>query len=392
MLAVGASSGERLALEAQLLRSHQMRVRVKLLDLDGDELADLTPRLLDGQVNIDADAETSRSAELTLDDPDHALHLDSDAPAEGGVYLDRMVSVRYGVLVEELGKWIDVPVFCGPVVGLQRDGDTIALSCLGKEHLAKGMAWQPLTLRKGMDTVAAIRAILRERAGEQDFSFPDKGGKLDDQLSLGRLTQPWAVAQQLARSIDRHLFYDGAGVCQLRRIPQDNVWTFADGDGGSVLSFPQVSYDLSSVSNLVWVKGKKPKGKPQVSATATPPRTSALSPYRLGRTITKDGEEVTIPRYLVAVVENDRVRSRQDARQLAVRELDRLLRQGVDVSFDSLPIPHLDPLDPVRLATSEASVSFTLRKASIPLVHSGVMSVGTNKRVTPDLRKVRTRR
>lgn len=384
MIAVGANSAERRALEAQLLRSHRIRVSVKLQSLDGNEVADLTPRLIDGQVNIDATAETSRAAELTLDDPDHALHLDSDAPADGGLYLDRMVAIRYGVLVEELGQWIDIPLFRGPVAGMQRDGDTIAVSCLGKEHLAKGSAWRPLTLRKGMDTVAAIRTILRERAGETDFSFPDRGGKLDDRLSLGRLTQPWTFAQQLARSIDRHLYYDGAGTCCLRRIPEDNVWTFKDGEHGSVLSPAQVSYDLSSVSNHVWVKGKKPKHKPQVTATATAGRSHPLSPYRLGRN--------GVPRYLVTVVENDKIASRKDARQVAQRELSGLLREGLEVSFDALPVPHLDPRDPVRLDTADASVSFSLDRASIPLVHSGVMSVGTNKRVTPDRHKIRTRR
>jgi len=388
---VGRNSAEHLAFERQLLTSHRMRVRVKLQDLDGEELADLTAQLLDGQVNIDASAEVTRSAELTLDDPEHALHLDSDAPAEGGLFLDRMVQVFYGVLVEELGRWVEVSIFRGPVVGMERDGDSISLSCLGKEHLAKGATWRPLTLRKGMDTVAAIKTILRERAGEEDFSFPARGGKLDDQLSLGRLTQPWSTAQELARSINRQLFYDGAGVCQLRRAPKSNAWTFRDGDGGSVLTPPEVSYDLSSVRNLVWVRGKKAKGKPQVSATATPSGSHPLSAQRLGRKITQGGKEVRVPRYLVEVVENDKVRSKKDARRIASSRLQSLLREGVEVSFDSLPIPHLDPFDPVRLATSEVSLSFTLLQASIPLVHSGVMSVGTNKRVTPNRKRIRSR-
>lgn len=392
MQLVGADASVHRDFTAQLLTSHRMRARVRLLNLDGDELADLTPRLVDGQVNIDHTAETSRSATLTLDDPDHSLHLDSDAPAEGGIFLDRMVGIAYGVYVETLGRWVEVGIFRGPVTGMSRDGDSIALSCLGKEHLAKGMAWRPMTLRKGMDTVAAIKAILRERAGEQDFDFPAKGGRLDDPVSLGRMTQPWSVAQQLAKSIDRHLYYDGSGTCRLRKIPKDSVWTFTDGDGGTVLTPPQVSYDLSTASNLVWVKGKKPEGKPRIAATAVAPRSNPLSPHRLGRTIRSGGKNVTIPRYLVTEVSNEKIRSRKDARQVASRELATLLREGLDVSFDALPVPHLDPLDPVKLKTGDVSLSFSLLKASLPLVHSGVMAVGTNKRVTPALGKVRTRR
>jgi hypothetical protein len=294
-----------------------------------------------------------------------------------------MVALDYGVFVTALDRWIDVPVFRGPITGMARDGDSIALTCLGKEHLAQGNAWRTLTLRKNMDMVAAIRTILEDRAGERSFAFPARGGKLPDQLSLGRMTKPWKVAQDLAKALNRQMFYDGAGVLQLRRPPAINVWTFADGDGGSVLSPPSVTYDLSTVSNAVWVKGKKPKGKPQVTATAVAPRSHPLSPWRLGR----EG----VPRYLVAEVENDNIRSVAEARRKANSQLTSLLREGVEVNFDALPVPHLDPWDPVRLATADASLSFTLVKASIPLVHSGVMSVGTNRRVTPDPTRIRTR-
>lgn len=392
MQSVGKDGDEHDAFSAQLLLPHRMRVRATLMDLDGDELADLSGRLIDGQVNIDATAETSRSASVTLDDPDHALHLDSDAPVEGGVFLDRMIGLDYGVYVDSLGKWITVPVFRGPVTGMERDGDSLALSCLGKEHLAKGHAWRPMTLRRGMDTVEAIRTILRDRAGETDFAFPKKGGKLPDPVSLGRLTQPWALAQQLAASIDRQLYYDGAGVLRLRKAPSGQVWAFQDGNGGSVLTPPKITYDLSSVSNLVWVKGKKPsKDKPRVSYVAVAQRSHPLSPVKLGRTIRRDGKNVVIPRYFVTELDNDKIRSRKDARRRGEAELRKLLREGLDLDFDALPAPHLDPLDPVRLKTADADLSFDLLKASIPLTHAGVMAVGTNRRVTPSP-KVRTRR
>jgi hypothetical protein len=382
MLQVGRTAAEQKAFEAQLLTTHRIRVQVKLLALgDGKEVADLSARLLDGQVNIDASGETTRSADLTLNDPDRVLHLDSRGLGDGGVFLDRMVSISYGVLVESLGRWIDVPVFKGPVTGLARDGSSLALTCLGKEHLSKGNAWSPMSFKKGHDVVATIRAILRERGGETSFAFPARGGRLPDALALGRMTQPWATAASLARSINRQLYYDGAGTCRLRIIPAGTVWTFKSGDGGSVLTEPNVTYDLGSISNLVWVKGKKAKKKPQISNTAVAPRAHALSPWSLGRN--------NVPRYLVTEVDNDKIRTKAAAGTLARTQLATLLREGVQVEFDALPVPHLDPLDPVALNTPDASLTFTLMQASLPLVHSGVMSVGTNRRVTPNKAKVR---
>lgn len=384
MLTVGRSSTERLAYEAQLGSTHRVQTDVRLLALsDGRELSNLTPRLLDGQVDIDATAETTRSAQLTINDPDHTLHLDSRGLGDGAIYLDRLIQITLSVFVGKLNKWIEVPVFRGPVVGLARDGASIKLDALGMEHLSKGQAWLPMSFDTGDDVVATIKAILRDRGGERSFSFPSRGGRLPKPLALGRTSQPWATARTLAASIDRQLYYDGRGVCRLRAIPTAVAWTFKSGNGGTVLSAPDVTYDLSSASNLVWVRGPKIKGKTQVTATAVPPRSHPLSPAALGRN--------GVPRYLVTVVDNDKIRSKKDAQTIADKRLASVLREGVQVTFDALPVPHLDPLDPIRLTTPDASVTFLLGQLSIPLVHTGVMSVGRNRRVTPNRKAVRGR-
>lgn len=354
----------------------QVRTRLTMLDLDGSEVADLSSRMLEGQVNIDTTAEAVRQLSATFLDPDHSLALDSDAPTDGALYADRMLRAEYGFHVPALGKWVYVPVFTGPLATMARDGGEVQVSCLGKEHLAGGQAWRPMTLKKGMNVGSAIRAILRERAGETEFAFPTVKNRLPEHYSLGRMSSPWGAASQLARSIGRQLYYDGKGVCRLRRPPTGSVFTF---DGDVVLSPPQVTYDLSTVRNTVWVKGHKAEGKPQITGTATAGRSHPLSPWRLGR----NGE----PRYLVEQVERSNVRSRKEARQLAQRTLRGLLLEGVSVSFDSLPIAHLDPLDTVRIATDEVSLKFVLRQASLPLTHDGSMSVGALRRVAPKKRR-----
>lgn len=380
MIALGLDAKtERPLFDEQLRSTSRVRTTLTLLDLSGKSPVDLTDRLLGGQVNIDATAETSRQLSCTLDDPDHELHLDSDAPGDGALYADRMLQAHYGFWVEGLGRWVDVPVFTGPITSMKRDGGVIDLGCLGKEHLAGGQAWRPLTLRKGTNVVRGIRTILAERAGETEFSFPTTPHRIPrGGYTLGKMTSPWLAARELANSIGRHLYYDGAGVCRLRKPPKGSVYTF---DGAVVLGDPSITYDLSTIVNTVWVKGHKPEGKPRVSASVTAPRTHPLSPQRLGRN--------SEPRYLVAEVDAPKVRSAKDARALARDQLKGYLREGLDVSFDSLPIPHLDPLDVVRLNAEGVSITFTLRAASIALTHDGSMSVGTNKRVAPNRKGIR---
>lgn len=391
MIHVGQDNAEFKAYLATLVTTHEMRAQVVLQTLDGKQVADLSTRLLDGQVDLDAAADTTRAASLTLDDPDHSLHLDSDAPADGALFVDRLVAITYGVYVTSLQKWIDVPIFVGPIATMSRDGSTVAISCLGKEHLAKGAAWQTMNLRKGTNTVDAIRRVLRERGGERRFDFPDdvKARLPRPGMTLSRLTQPWAVAQQLARSIDRQLYYDGSGICRLRREPKSSAWTFTTGNGGTVLTQPQVRYDLGTIVNAVVFTGGKPQGqKHPVKATAVAGRDHPLSPWRLGRKINDDD---LIPRYLPVAIDNDKVRSEREATATAKAELDRLLRGGIEVTFDALPVPHLDVGDKCRVVTDDLTFNFTLTKASIPLVHSGVMAVGANKRVTPDRQAIRNR-
>ena len=149
-----------------------------------------------------------------------------------------------------------------------------------------------------------------------------------------------------------------------------------------MVSDPAITYDLSTVKNAVWVKGGKPKGhKTAVTSTVTAGRSHPLSPWRLGRS--------NAPRFLVEEVENDHMRTRRACHALARRVLRDKLLEGVTVTFDALPVPHLDPYDVVRLRTDDTSITFRLGQASLPLVHSGVMSVGTNRRVTPARKRIR---
>lgn len=380
MIPLGLKVDELKLFEKTLRSTHEFRVRIGVLNLSGAEISDVTDRLLDGQVNFDSTGEATRQLSLTLDDPGRKLSLDSSSPDDGALYADRMIRVEYDVYTPSLGRWVEVPLFTGPITAMNRNGSQVELTCLGKEHLAGGQAWRPLNIGPGTNVVTAIKTILRERAGETLFAFPTSRARVPKPgVSLGAMSSPWAAAVGLAKSIGCQLYYDGAGVCRLRGNPRTSVFTF---NGDSVLTDPAVTYDLSSIINTVLVKGKKAaKAKQAVTATAIADRSHPMSPYAIGR----NGE----PRHYVELVENDKIRSNAQARAIANSTLRDRLLEGVTCDFDALPQPHLEPLDIVRLNVPGAAVTFVLHRASIPLVHSGVMSVGTNRRVTPNRSRIR---
>lgn len=390
-----------------------VRARLELLNMNGDVLTVLDNRIVEGQVNVVTDADVTRSLSVTLFDPEQKLRLDSDAPTDGSLYADRMLRAYYCVLVPSLG-WVDVPVFTGPIATLSRDDAVLQVECQGKESLALHPVWNTLTVEKGVKKVDAIRRILRERAGETNFDLPDLPTKLGNHASLTpqppkpktvgkgkkqkqvpwkgmNANTPWGLAQDIADSMSRQLFYDGMGRCRLRGKAESPLFTF---DEALILTVPKVEFDLTEMRNAVRVTGKtlgQGKEKKQqvpthvVKGEAVAPREHPLSPWRLGR---KVGDEI-IPRFIPEFVTNDAIRSDQEATKRAKQLLEDRLTQQVDVTFDALPVPHLEELDMIRISYDDLKLSARLREFSLPLTHDGVMSVGYVKRVSKPKRPKR---
>jgi len=367
--------------------THSIRIDVAILTLDQEEVSRLTPVILDGQVNVDADAPVTRSLTVTFLDPSHSLQLDSDSPDDGAIYADRMVRVTYSVLVPSLDDRVDVDVFTGPIVKFQRSGDQVILEAQGKESLALGWIWRPLTIRKGARKVDAIRTILEERAGERHFDLPEIATRTPNPISLGRAASAWPHARKIAQSMNRQIFYDGSGICRLRVRPRRPVFTFRAGHPtlpNTIVTPVEVDHDFTVIRNAVWFKGGKSKGqKKAIEVFVVAPKGHPLSPARLGRT---DASGNLSPRYLVEERSNDHIRSTNEVRTRANAILDDMLVEALGVGFSSLPIPHLDPLDVVRVATDDFAANVRIRQFSLPLAAGGQMSVGYIARVSKPAR------
>jgi hypothetical protein len=376
MMPLGLSATEQQALHDTLTASHSVQVTVKIRDLAGNVIGNVSDQVLSGQVNIDDTADVTRSLTLSLLDPRRSLHFDSSAPTDGALYLDRMIGVVYSVKAARSNTWTNIPVFLGPIASMDRTNDVVNIEAHGKEVLAMGAAWKTRTFKAGGLRGDAIRAILRDLAGENKFSVPDLTARLPTDVSVGRESIPWDVARTLAKGMSMQLFYDGRGVACLRPRSTKSVFTFQSGDGGSVLTTPQVSYSAEELKNIVWVRGQG-----TISVSRAAPASHPLSPQKLGRN--------AVPRYLLNAITDTNIRTVAEATKLAQTTLTDSLLNAVTVSFDAMTIPHLEPNDMVRLTTPEFSNTFRIHQFAIPLVVGGNMTVGYLANRSPNVRKIR---
>lgn len=396
MIDLGLSRQEHRWLDQTLAGSYMLRVRVFLCNLDGDHITNLSWRLLGGAVNVDANAEVSRTATVELLDPHRGMAIVPDSPADGGVFLDNMIEIVHEVWVPQMDEWVQIPTFKGPIVSISPADEIITLECDGKERLALGQAWRASIYKKGHRRVNVIKAILTRYAGEDQFTMPTLAGKrLPRDMRVARQQVPWKVCKKTARGLDHQLFYNGRGRAVLRTPPSKPVFTFRDGPGGTVMTPPQVTYALGEVTNAVYVVGgfprqpvdkatdktdtekesanaNEPKPK-RITAEAVAPRDHPLSPANLGP---GDSE-----RYLVETVEDDSLRSKAEALEVALRRLRRLLTRHIEVAFDARPVWYLEERDMVRVHTSQFAAPFVLDTFSLPLLANENMSVGYRRRM-----------
>lgn len=382
---LGLSKGQTQKYLDLLTTHHSVGVEIDLMNFHHGFVRNVSSRLLGGQVTIDASAtEATRSLTLELLDPKHEFSLDTGASGDGSLYFSNMVRVSYVVMPARRTEQFTIPIFTGPLTKVQRYGPVIAIEALGKEKLALSSVRTSKTYKKNARKTDVIRRILIDLSGEDPkrVDIPDRKAKLPKNLTVARDKKPWEVCRDLARSMDMQLFYDGRGVVRLRNIPKASVFTYRE--KGALLSLPQVGYDAESAINAVRVIGGKPKGKKKkITHFELPKRNHPMSPHNMGRN--------GVPRYLIETIEESGIRSKKEAKRRARSVLRSRLIENVEVSFDALPIPHLEELDLCRVISPEFSGSFRMTKMTIPLTADGKSSVGYLRRVTPNKRQIKLR-
>lgn len=363
--------GQGTAYRRSLSSVYTKRIRVALLDRKGDVVRVLSPSFRDGQVVVDADADVTRSVNLTLLDPRHDFGFDADTYSGGILDLTRMLRVWWQIDSPLLAKTLTIPVFTGPVSRIQREGVLLEVEGQGKEAYGMGKNWKTLTIKEGARKTDGIKAILRERMGETRLGgIPDLPGRFPSDMVMSRNDQPWKKAQKIAQSMNRQLYYDAAGRPMLRPKPSKPIWVFDNSEiQGELTGDLRTSADLTKVINAVRVTGPKPKGKKKaIVGAAVADIDHPLSPYKLG--------PEDAPMWLVKEIDNEHIRTQQEADELAEDALEQGLKLIHDVEFSCVPIPHLEPLDMVAVRTYKESIENRVRSFTLPLGLGGEMTVG----------------
>lgn len=384
MIPLGLSAADLALFNRSLSTHHSVKVTVQVLNLNHGYLFDMSDQLLDGQVTIDADAEVTRSLSIQLLDPSRSLQLDSQSPADGALFYDRMIRVVYSVKSVLLPRWVDVPIFCGPITKMSRTADVINLEAQGKEILAMPpvVAWFTKSWGKGTNRAALVRALLRDFVGETKFSIPAYSATTPGPVAVTSESNLWAVCKSVNGSVaSRFIFYDGRGVLVMRGAPTSSTYTFKTGVGGNITTIPNVTYDISAVRNVVRVRGAVPKGKKTpVTATVGLPSTNVMNHYRMGRN--------SKPRVLLEVIEDDNMKTAAQCKALATRRVNSLALQAVDVTFDAMVAPHLEPNDVYTIKTPDLAMNARYKRATIPL-KSSIGTVGYLSRRSTNKTRIR---
>lgn len=364
MLALGLSTEEQRAFHEALVSSHRVHTRISLMDMEHRHLGDLTDLLDDGQVDMVANTnQATRSCSLTLFDPHRRSTLDGATAGTVGVTGDRMIRVTRSTWVAALDRWVDVPMFTGPVVKVERSGHSLTVECDGKESLANTPGWKARVWAQGLTRVGVARSILEEMTGETRFDFPNVGPKsarLPKPRALARDSKPWQHVLVLATSMGWQAFYDGRGTARMRPLYTKPVWEFRDGDGGSVLTAPEVAPDSDEddLANTFQVLGVKSPNN-QIDVTHYLPPWHARSPQNLGR----NGKD----RHIVVTEENEEIRSWDEAHELAKQMRDEHMDDPGAVTWEGVVIPHLEPKDMLQVDAGGIVQTTRLREASFSL-------------------------
>lgn len=364
------TSAQRLAYLDAIRFTHFMRVLVSVYDQNEALVGLLNGNVVGGQVDFDSTSDIDRTLSIKMVDPHQKFVFDS----MGDIYAKNFVGVVYGVFVPAIQRWVDAPLFFGPVSHYVRNGHDVSIEAAGKESLLMDPVKQaPITDPADARVVSYIRSVAAAH-GETKFELGQGNGRttpnsFNFDAARAREMGTWKFLRDLADSINHRLFYDGRGYLVMEPDSRnDPTYTFQDVDGT-----PSVGYDLTEVRNQVNVFGKDKSGNDTLKASVQLAASHPLSEVSLSRN--------GVPRTLLEIIKNDNDLTVEDATAKAKRFLEKHSRAVIDVSFDSLVVPHLELGTPAKLRTDAFDADFDLKTFTIPLTSSDLMSVGYNKQM-----------
>lgn len=367
---------------------HEVRVDVYLLGMDQSWSDDVSSLLVDGQVDVNVargaeDDGSTHSATVTLQDPARSLGFVHDSPSHQSTAAQRILRIMYAVREPRVPgrpapRWYETPVFTGPIVASARVGTQVSLEAVGKERLWRHVVHGTRTWRKGTN----IRDVLTSMyglAGEAavNVALPPTGARLAADFALAWDDDLWDAAGKVADMAGWRMYFNGWGALIAKPVAASRRPVVTFDTSSNVVTMPEGG--LNTNTNLVnrWiVNGPSPGGdKPGPLGYAPLPKAHPLSPWSLGR----NGKAIAYD----DVTTVDWAKTRKQAMDAAAaRRHTFSTYDPLEIKFDGLAHPELEPGDRVRVQTSFWGQEFSLGEWSVPLRAGSAASYGANKRVS----------
>lgn len=367
------TAAEVASIYAMMKRPHRLEIQAHAYNAAGAFRFDMTGRVFDGGLTVDADAQlTTRAVELKVLDPWRQIRLDPMDQSANTLFTGDLLNVWYNISDPFGVERYSIPVFSGAVDTADRDansGAVITVKGLGNDSIRINngtIFYYP----RGTLRSAIIADLVDMGIGISDFRGIDANTAIANDILIRK--DPWSgtpakVLQDLVQALGYNLRFTPEGEAEFYNIVNNNnMYTF---DRSVLSDEPVVKYDIDNTVNAVQVTGYIPGPfSAQAVGYAFAPWWHPLSAQNLGRG--------GAPRYLWSAVNDpqaDAVRCQGLAQQL----LDVGLARGVDIQFTGLPNPLLQENDLCRISTQDANTSFLMKKWTLPFLAGADASFGT---------------
>lgn len=336
--------------------SYQMVARLEVLNPAGavilDSASSTVLNVVGGSIDVDGSASFTRSvSDLMVVDPTNSLvpksKLDYFSPAA-----NNELRLSVGALVDGAPEYVPQGIFHLEAAKVEDSAEGLTVTLTAYDRARKYSRAALVTPRRflasgdatwpgGWPIYQAITSLL-QGAFPSTTVVSDSPATLLPEQDVLNGDDPWEVSREWAESMGYLLYFDRAGQCQLRKVPDPSDptlginWAYAEGSGGLLGVVRDQSNE--NVINGCAVTGVNPSNGSPVRSDMiwdTDPNSATyyLGPY--GK----------VPSF----IQSDKVRTVAQANDMARAEVNKNKGLVEAVEFTIVPNPAIDPLDTVKL-------------------------------------------
>lgn len=347
--------------------SHVARFRATVMDdyQEGTDPAGTVIPILAGNVTLDASAEVRGTLDMSTDP---ALWPggpgDLVTPYGNTVYVQRGVEVAGGSI-----EWVGLGYFRMYSVG--QSGAPLGQVRLTGQDRMSGIKDAQLLSPRQFNPAATVNSFLNSLIHEVypastiTCDFDPLAFTLDRTIVVE--TDRYGALLDMARSLGKVMYWDHAGVFQLKTPPDPGVGVYQvhAGPGGVLINLDR-ELSREGMVNAVVATGEAPDNKPPVRGVAKD--MNPVSPTFWSGTFGQ------VPRFYSSAFITKNAQARTAARVMLSRTLG--LPYQVDMSL--VPNPALEPLDPLDVALADGRREIhVLQSLTIGLTATEAMSATT---------------